>query len=189
VGRTPPKPRAAAVPRRLWPELALLFLILLVGGLGPRLVEARAAAAWAHHYALTTSGGARPAAATLEAARRAARAIERVAPLPPSGAAARDALSLARRLASSDRATSEQAVATLRDALRQAGARALLLRSLRRELDAAAAELAAPSAPAAPTASPTPATPTAATPTAEPPGPAGFREATPTATPTPGREP
>ena len=86
-------------PRRAGPflEALVLIAILVAAGLGQRFFDGRTALEWTRYHA---SG--RPQARPLERGRQtgrwAARAVDRMAPLPPSGEALRLALAAGREL-------------------------------------------------------------------------------------------
>jgi hypothetical protein len=90
--------------RRFWPDAVLLLLAALIAGVGPRLVEGDAALQWTYYHASRGVAGEQPAASARGAARHAAIALDRLAPLPAGAEAARMALALGRELQATNRA-------------------------------------------------------------------------------------
>lgn len=78
-------------------DLALLCLAVLLGLLGPRLVEAHAALEWTRYHA-RPAGGLRPPDLAREAARSTLRAVRLAAPLPWAREAVANGLEVGRRL-------------------------------------------------------------------------------------------
>jgi len=78
--------------------------VALVPWLGVRFIEGETALQWTRFHALRGVAGEKPEASAREAARHAAMALERLAPLPAGAEAARLALALGRELEVSNRA-------------------------------------------------------------------------------------
>jgi hypothetical protein len=128
--------------RRFWLDAALLLLAALIAGLGPRLVEGDAALQWTYYHATRGVAGERPAASARGAARHAAIALDRLAPLPGGAEAARVALALGRELQASNREAALELyteVGAALEAMRKVPLRGLGLGGLSAEAKALAA--------------------------------------------------
>jgi hypothetical protein len=108
--------------RRLGLLDALLALALLLGLLGPRVVDGYAALQWTAYHAASGPGSARPEEHARAAGRWASRALDRAAPLPYASDAARLALGLGRSLEPSRRAAALALYSEVRASLDRARA-------------------------------------------------------------------
>jgi hypothetical protein len=118
------------------------LLAALIAGLGPRLIEGDAALQWTYYHATRGVAGEQPADSAREAARHAAIALDRLAPLPGGAEAARVALALGRELQASDRQAALELysdVGAALEAMREVPVRGLGLGGLAAEARALAA--------------------------------------------------
>lgn len=99
-----PNPRSAKPPayRGVLVNLTLLLLIVGIGWLGPRIVDAIAAREWAWYHARAGVRGFRTLDEARLAGREAARCLDRAAPLPLAADGVRAVLALGRELSATD---------------------------------------------------------------------------------------
>jgi hypothetical protein len=106
--------------RRLTLDLALLLAAVAMLVLGPRFVEGRSALEWTRYYSARGTQLPKSADVGMRAGRAAARAIDRLAPLPQATEAARLALDFGRRLAGKNPAAAHTLFVELGAALERA---------------------------------------------------------------------
>ncbi len=131
--RTPEKPRRHSI------DLALVLIVVAALGLGPRVVDGYAALQWTRYYVRHGQGDLKVWDYGHRTGRVAARAVERLAPLPQAGEAARLGLEVGQALQAQNAAAALTVYTPLRVELE--AARANRLRGL--GLGAVAAEVKA----------------------------------------------